>query len=265
MILQSDSSQSSNANLDSLTLSKGTLSPAFSPTITNYTVSAYSGLSSITVTQCSQDTHASVTIDAPNVQGPLGCGVSSDPITLSVGSNVIRLIVTAQDGTVKTYTVTVIRAEADPANADLGDLAVSHGVLTPTFSSSTTSYTDSIASAISSMTVTPTAANTGATITVNGSAVASGTASQAINLNTGNNTITIVVTSSSGANTKTYTILANRLASVNADLSNLTVSQGTLAPVFACSHNELHGQCRRKRNRYDRDADIFGYEFDDTC
>ena len=235
LILQSDSSQSSNANLDSLTLSNGTLSPAFSPTITNYTVSAYSGLSSITVTQCSQDTHASVTIDAPNVQGPLGCGVSSAPITLSVGTNVIRLIVTAQDGTVRTYTVTVIRAEADPANADLGDLAVSHGVLTPAFSSSTTSYTDSIASAISSMTVTPTAANTGATITVNGSAVTSGAASQAINLNTGNNTITIVVTSSSGANTKTYTILANRLASVNADLSNLTVSQGTLTPVFAAA------------------------------
>ncbi len=235
LIIQSESNLSSNANLDSLSVSGGTLSPSFSPTIKTYTASIPNIVSSITVTQCRQDSHASVTINAPGLQGPLQCGIPSDPIALSVGSNMIYIQVTAADGTVKTYTITAIRAADDPANADLSGLTVSQGVLTPAFTSNTTSYADTVANSISSMTVTPTVANSGATVTVNGVSVASGSASQSISLNVGSNTITIVVTSRSGAVTKTYTLTASRLPSANADLSGLTVSQGTLTPSFAAA------------------------------
>ncbi len=71
--------------------------------------------------------------------------------------------------------------------------------------------------------------------------VASGSASQAINLNVGSNTITVIVTAQDGTTTNTYTITVTRAPSSNADLSNLTVSQGSLTPAFASGYDELYG------------------------
>jgi hypothetical protein len=61
------------------------------------------------------------------------------------------------------------------------------------------------------VTVTPTAADAGTTITVNSTPVTSGNASGAINLPSGNTTITLVLTGTDGL-TNTYTITAHRLA-----------------------------------------------------
>ncbi len=97
-------------------------------------------------------------------------------------------------------------------NADLSNLTLSTGTLTPVFASATTSYTSSVANAVNSITVTPTAADAGATITVNGNAVTSGTASGAIALNVGSNIITVVVTAQNTTTTKTYTIDVTRAA-----------------------------------------------------
>jgi hypothetical protein len=63
-----------------------------------------------------------------------------------------------------------------------------------------------------SITITPTAADAGSTIKVNGQAVASGHSSQNISLNPGQNTVTVVVTAADGVTTKTYTITANMLS-----------------------------------------------------
>ena len=101
---------------------------------------------------------------------------------------------------------------AAAADATLSGLTISAGTLTPAFASSTTGYTASVANAISSVTVTPTATDAGATITVNGVSVASGAASASIPLNVGPNTITTVVTAPDGITTKTYTIDITRAA-----------------------------------------------------
>jgi gliding motility-associated-like protein len=64
--------------------------------------------------------------------------------------------------------------------------------------------------------------------------VATGTASPAINLNAGQNTITIIVTAQDGVSTKTYTLTATRAPSTNANLSVLVFNKlGALNPVFA--------------------------------
>src|SRR5205085_6844907 len=63
------------------------------------------------------------------------------------------------------------------ANADLSNLTLSTGTLSPVFAAGTTSYTATVANSVSSLTVTPTAADTNAKITVSGNVVASGTAS----------------------------------------------------------------------------------------
>jgi hypothetical protein len=102
---------------------------------------------------------------------------------------------------------------ATAADATLSGLAISAGTLAPAFSSSTTSYTASVANATSSITVTPTATDPAATITVDGASVTSGNASAPISLNVGSNIITTVVTAQDGITTQTYTTTITRAAS----------------------------------------------------
>ncbi len=92
----------------------------------------------------------------------------------------------------------------------LSGLAVSEGTLSPTFDSDTYAYAVSVANGVTSLTVTPTTDNTNAAVTVNGTAVASGAASDPISLAVGQNTITVEVTAQDGATTQTYTATVTR-------------------------------------------------------
>jgi PKD repeat protein len=217
---------SSNANLSNLTLSSGTLNPAFAQATIGYTASVSNATTSITVTPTVADATATVTVNTVTVAS----GTPSGAIALSVGTNVITVIVTAQDASTKTYTVTVTRAAS--SNANLSNLTLSSGTLNPVFAQATIGYTASVSNATTSITVTPTVADATATVTVNTVTVASGSPSGAIALNVGSNVITIVVTAQD-ATTKTYTVTVTRAGSGNADLSNLTISAGTLTPAFS--------------------------------
>ena len=159
-------------------------------------------------------------------------GSASGSINLNVGANTITTVVTAQDGTTtQTYTTTVTRGAAASTQADLSGLTFSSGALTPAFSSGTTTYTQTVSEAVSSITVTPTVSQANATVTVNGTAVASGSASGSINLNAGANTITTVVTAQDGTTTQTYTTTVTRGASLVAQAPfAVTASPNELNP-----------------------------------
>ena len=112
---------SSNANLIGLTLSEGTLSPAFSSGITTYADTVSNATTNITATPTDSDTTATITVNGM----PTPSGTASNAIPLAVGSNTITVVITAQDGvTTNTYTVIVYRGEAE---ADI----TSNNVLTP--------------------------------------------------------------------------------------------------------------------------------------
>jgi len=220
--------RSSNDQLSKLTISKGTLSPAFSTTTTSYSDLVTNGISSITVTPTLSDPNARVTVNGAATTS----GSASSPVALNAGANTISIVVTAPDGTTtQTYTVTVTRA--GNTNDNLSSLKMSKGTFSPVFAGGTTSYTDAVANIVTSVTVTPTASDPGATIQVNGAMVPSGTASGAINLAVGPNTVNVVVKASDGATTKTYTITVTRAPSSNAGLANIALSLGTLSPDFA--------------------------------
>jgi tRNA threonylcarbamoyladenosine modification (KEOPS) complex Pcc1 subunit len=226
---------SNNATLSALTISSGILTPSFSSGTIAYTDSVANGTSSITVTPTRTESHATITVNGNSVTS----GSASGSINLNVGSNTITIVVTAQDGTTKTYTITITRASPTTptlsSDATLSSLTISSGILSPSFSSATTSYTALVANGVSSVTVTPTRSQSNATITVNGNSVTSGLSSSSINLNVGSNTITIVVTAQDGT-TKTYTIVVTRalvVLSNDATLSSLTISSGTLSPSFS--------------------------------
>jgi len=118
-------------------------------------------------------------------------------------------------------------------HADLYGLTLSDGTLSPAFASGTTNYTTTVANTTASLTVTPTAADSSATIKVNGATVVSGTSSAGIGLMVGSNVITTVVTAQDGTTTRIYTITVTRLASNNANLAGLSLDSGALSPAFA--------------------------------
>ncbi|QMV41906.1 S-layer homology domain-containing protein [Cohnella cholangitidis] len=156
-------------------------------------------VSSVSVTPIVADVTATVTV---NGQSLMAGAVSVD---LNVGSNPITIVVTAQNGTTNTYTVTVAREASGDAN--LSGLTLSSGTLSPAFAPGTTSYTASVTNSVYSIAIMPTMANVTATVTVNGQTLTAGAAS--VGLNVGSNPITIVVTAQNGA-TKTYTVTVTR-------------------------------------------------------
>ncbi|WP_416150708.1 cadherin-like beta sandwich domain-containing protein [Salipaludibacillus sp. HK11] len=216
--------QSSNADLSDLTMSAGTLDPTFDANTLSYTSSVGNEVSSISVTPEVADEMAAVTVGG---DGVVSGGVSS-AIPLSIGANWIPVEVTAQDGTAKTYTINVTRAQS--SNADLSDLTMSVGTLDPTFDANTLSYTSSVGNEVSSISVTPEVADEMAAVTVDAVGVVSGDASSAITLSVGANSIPVEVSAQDGK-TKTYTINVTRLSN-NADLSDLKMSEGILDPTF---------------------------------
>jgi len=214
-----------NKSLSGLTINHGVLSPAFNTATTAYAVSVANGISTVSLTPTTSNSTATVTVNGTAVAS----GSASAAIPLSIGANPIQVKVDSAT-TESVYTVTVTRASSNIAN--LTALKISKGTLSPTFNSATTSYTSSVAAGVTSMTVTPTDPTAGTSITVNGTAVASGTASPAINLVAGQNTISIVVTASDGTTTKTYTLTVTCPGSTNDNLSSLKISRGTLSPAF---------------------------------
>lgn len=91
-------SLSSNNALSSLTVSAGTLTPAFDPAITEYTLSLPSQSDRLTITANPSDSRATVQGDGD--------------ISLQDGETSLSVVVTAEDGSPKTYTITVQVAQA---------------------------------------------------------------------------------------------------------------------------------------------------------
>ncbi len=92
------SSASSNANLKSLSVSPGTLSPKFSKDVTSYTVTIPNDKTECLVTYALADSKASAKVEGSK--------------TMNVGLNKRTVIVTAENGTTKTYTINITRLDA---------------------------------------------------------------------------------------------------------------------------------------------------------
>lgn len=120
----------------------------------------------------------------------------------------------------------------EPATAPfLSNLVPSTSALIPGFSSRILSYTMNVPSDLGSITFTPSALQSNMAIKVNGTAVVSGQASQAISLNPGNNPVVIDVTSADGTMKTTYNVGVVRLAPA-AYLSGLVIKTNRNADVI---------------------------------
>jgi predicted outer membrane repeat protein len=122
----------------------------------------------------------------------------------------------------------------DPPSTDanLADLALDAGTLTPTFDWATVAYTASVANSAASIRVTAIVSDDTAALQINSLAATSGVQSDPIPLIVGANVITTFVTAQDGVTTKTYTVTVTRAPSSNAELAGLALSSGPLTPSF---------------------------------
>ena len=140
-------------------------------------------------------------------------------LSLALGLNGIDVLVTAQDGTQKTYHISVTRPLS--SNANLQSLTISTGILNPGFDPATTFYAVTVGTATTSENVLGIPQHPGAHV------VYSNTSGFVMGLNM----VRVTVTAEDGVTKKVYTIFVTMVPS-NANLTNLTVSPGTLSPYF---------------------------------
>lgn len=95
-------------------------------------------------------------------------------------------------------------------NGNLSSLGLSAGTLAPAFSPAVYSYRAAVGSAVGSVAVTPFISDVQATATVNGTPVASGSASGQIPLAYGDNKIQVVITAADGSSSVAYTFVVAR-------------------------------------------------------
>jgi Cadherin-like beta sandwich domain len=97
-----------NNNLQSLSMSPGSLAPGFNPSTRSYTVNVADTVDSITVSAQAQDAGATVSINnqtTKNLSVPLGAAGTSTQVSIDV---------TAPNGNERTYTILVNRAAPIP-------------------------------------------------------------------------------------------------------------------------------------------------------
>lgn len=200
---------SDNADLESLSVSAGTLQPAFSPTVPTYAVSVPNTTESISFTPRSADDAADVRVQGRRVRR----GDSSPAFSLAVGSNSFSIQVSAEDGkTERTYTVQVVRADVPTSSdASLASLVVSQGRLEPAFSTAVTAYAVAVANTAERIAITAFSSKGARSITINGAAMQDGIASEQP-LQVGTNSFDIVITSQDGSTQRTYKVTVTRAA-----------------------------------------------------
>lgn len=178
--------------LKSLTVSNATISPAFSAGTTSYTAEVPFEVSKLDVKAQANDGKAKVSVNSPN-------------LTPNSTTNV-TVTVTAENGSKKTYTISVKRAQ-DPnyvasSNNDLSGIAVDGFLLSPVFTAENTQYVIWLPYETENVTVIGTAADSKASVTVEGGS----------ELKAGqDNEIKVICTAEDGTQ-KVYTVVAKRAA-----------------------------------------------------
>ena len=183
---------STNANLSSLAVDSGTLTPAFARNTTSYTLSVPFSVQKINVSAKAEDAAAKVKISSPNLTAG--------------GTTTVTVTVTAASGAVKTYTIKVSRG-ADPnyvpsdVNA-LASLSVDLAQVSPVFSKDKLEYIVYLPFEMDKIAVTAVPEDSKATVAVEG----------AENLKVGTNNLVKIICTAENGTAKTYTLVAIRAA-----------------------------------------------------
>lgn len=183
--------ESSNANLSNLGIRPNDFS-GFTPGTTTYDVTVPEDVESVEVYATAQDSGATIS----------GTGNK----TLEYGENALSVVVTAEDGTTKTYTINVTREgegeteeETEVVNG-LSNITIGDLQLSPSFQTDVYEYTVKYIGEDTSLNIETVATDPSYTVEIVGNE----------ELKEGENTITILVSDSEGNNVATYQLTVNK-------------------------------------------------------
>lgn len=195
----SQDAESSNANLKMLGIRPSQYDfSGFKSGTTTYDVTVPADVEEVEVYGTAQDSNAKVS----------GLGTKK----LEEGKNDLSIVVTAQDGTEKIYTINVTRGESGSTDSTdtsgnteaqgdgLASLKIGDIELSPAFSTTVYEYTAKYIGEGTELNVDATATDPSYTVEVTGND----------NLQEGENLITILVTDSKGSNVATYQVTVNK-------------------------------------------------------
>ena len=218
---------SSDASLADLSVSNGTLKPAFTPGETDYSLVVDPDLGALDITAVLSDAeNASMTITG---QAQLSGETKTVQLNAAGSETLITIKVIAEDGiTNKVYRINVSKAEAPAADANLSALKISNGMLEPAFKKDILYYQINIDHDVESVSITATLSDKNATLQIKGQVVKSGEAKEVTLGDAGAKTaIELVVTAQDGETKKTYSITVNRSESPPPPKEKYTITLST--------------------------------------
>ena len=181
---EEDKDKSNVKALRSLTVEQYKLEPEFAPDITEYAVTVGGDVEKLNIEAMAEDENSTI-----EILGNSG---------LLIGENTINIKVTAEDGTVRTYTINVTKVV--DVGVQLSELSVENYTLTPEFSSDVYEYTLNIGdTSITSLNINAKSDKENVSIEIAGNT----------ELKPGKNIITILVKSNDDNLTTTYQIVVN--------------------------------------------------------
>lgn len=227
----SDSASISEATvevpLSSLTITPGTLQPAFSSNTTSYLVEVSTTVPTVTVTATPKDSSTTMSINGVDTISGQGRTIT---LNSSATTTSITIVLTSQNGLESTYDILVRKVDNT-----LSALTVTPpGTFPPPgFNPNTLTYQVEVASGVSSVAVVATKTDVHAVISGSVTAAAGvATGKATIRLNDpGQTTVVSIKVAVTNGEAKTYTVTVYRLSGDNR-LSALTITPGTINRPF---------------------------------
>ncbi len=193
--------------LKALALSGAPLSPAFVAGTTAYTAGVEQTNTMTTIAAQASHALASVSISPADA----AADIAGHQVALAEGENVISILVTAANGSLRNYLIAVTRPLRSGDN-NLRALRLVGHALSPSFLPVSTRYSAVVSHPVNLVTIAAAASHAEAALTISPADADADTAGHQVILTEGNNAITIFVTAPNGE-TKDY-IVAIRRASV---------------------------------------------------
>lgn len=204
---------SGNTALSALTVTPGTLAPAFTPSTMNYTVDVAMDVASVMVSATKDDPNA---VLSGSITNP-GPGQATGKATIQLGAQgsatPVSIIVIAPNGNSDTYRIIVNRAAPSSDNKLSALTVVSGGTLVQPFSPDTVAYTVNVTAADGAVTISATKSDPNAVMALGSVIVPAGTPTGQTSVTLGPGAslpVEIIVTAQDQISIKKYTITLTR-------------------------------------------------------